>query len=226
LIKRNRDNWSIFEALVIGASSLVVYLVFLFLAAREFEFRLQSLGLSEYQTSISSNVLSLTCTILVVVTAVMLIRKQNLSQLWRTIGWNWTMRSFAWALLAGALLAILFNVALTLVYGSAGYFRDVRLPLSLTLYLLSAVLLQPLVEEVYFRGVLFAALARRFSAVISMATVTLAFILMHPGHRLDVLSLAIALGIARLATNSVASCFVLHASYNFSLALYQVLISR
>jgi uncharacterized protein len=91
------------------------------------------------------------------------------------------------------------------------------------LYVVSDVFVQPAVEEIYFRGILFLALAQKFGRLAAIAVVTVIFAVMHPaGYRLNVIPVAIALGIVRLRTRSVASCFALHASYNLFLVLYQL----
>jgi membrane protease YdiL (CAAX protease family) len=74
----------------------------------------------------------------------------------------------------------------------------------------------------YYRGILFLALSARFGDRAAITVVTVIFALMHALHRIYVLPIAIVLGVARLKTGSVASCFALHASYNLFLVLYQV----
>lgn len=150
-LRRDRKAWSISEVLIIGISTLVIYLLFLFLFERSVAFGATQLGLTEYQRLAASNCLSLVFTIAVVIPLVALVRRQNITELWQTVAWNWSGRKFVWALVSGAVLATSFNIALSFIYGTAGAFRDVRLPLTLFLYVASAVLLQPLVEEFYFR---------------------------------------------------------------------------
>jgi membrane protease YdiL (CAAX protease family) len=193
---------------------------------REPAFRSRFSELSDYQASGLMNLLSLLCTSVIIVSVIMLTKPQSPKKLLGTVGWNGSKRQLLTSSFCGGLLGILFSLVSTLIYGNAGYFRDVNMILSISLFLLSVVLLQPLVEEIYFRGILFVALVRRFSEVVSIAIVTLTFALMHPGHRLDVLPISIVLGIVRLKTDSVACCFALHASYNCTLMLYQVIGSR
>lgn len=225
LLRSDKEGWSILEALIIGIGVLVIYLAFLFVLERNVVFLTTQLELTQYQKSAISQLLSLVFTIAIVMTPLAVVRKQNFIEMGRTVPWNLGKWKFISALVSGIFLAISFNLAVTFIYGTAGTFREGRIPLTLSLYIGSAVFLQPVVEEVYFRGILFAALSRRFSAQSSITAVTILFIILHPGHRLDVLPIAIALGIMRLATNSVSSCFVLHASYNFFLALYQIITS-
>jgi membrane protease YdiL (CAAX protease family) len=80
----------------------------------------------------------------------------------------------------------------------------------------------PFVEEVYFRGILFAGLSSKLGPFWSIGIVTLVSDLGHPQHRWIVLPIAILLGVVRLRTASVANCFVLHAAYNLGVILWGV----
>ncbi len=120
-------------------------------------------------------------------------------------------------MLYGAILAIAVSVGLTARYGSAGSLRS---PADLVLYVLSEVLVGSLIEETYFRGILFSALANKFGTLASILIVTLISSLVHLGHMFYVLPAMALLGFTRLRTRSVASCFVLHASYNLFVGIY------
>jgi len=130
---------------------------------------------------------------------------------WDSIEWN-PNRSLYWATAAGAALAIVHQLVLRAALGSAGSFHEYPLLLSLTLYILSVVIVQAAIEEIYFRGILFLAIRQKLGGLVAIAVTTVAFAFLHPGHRLNVLPVAIALGVTRLKTRSVASCsyFTLH----------------
>jgi membrane protease YdiL (CAAX protease family) len=219
-------SWSVFQAVLIGITGFLVSMILLFYATFETERYQLYLRFSAYQLSTGSTLISLIGTGLILGPIVLLIAKRRrLGGLWESIGWNGG-RYVLQAIASGAVLAILFSLVLTRLYGTAGHFRDTPLVLSLSLYFLTAALVEPSMEEIYFRGILFVALARKIGRVNSVVMVTLIFALMHPGHRIAVLPVSALLGIVRLKTNSVASCVALHASYNLFLVLYQLIVAR
>jgi membrane protease YdiL (CAAX protease family) len=92
----------------------------------------------------------------------------------------------------------------------------------LVLVLLGTVLIEPFIEEIYFRGILFAGLTRRFGPIWSICIVTVLFVLGHPQHYWIVLPISIILAITRLGTGSTANCFALHAAYNLGIVLWGI----
>jgi membrane protease YdiL (CAAX protease family) len=225
---RNVDStWSIPEAVVIGVGGFSVAMTLLFCATLEIDRYRLYLKFSTYQLSTGSTLISLIGTGMILGLIVLLIVKgQRWGRGWReSIEWNGG-RYLTQSVLAGAGSAVLLSLVMTAVYGTAGRFRDTPLALGLSLYFLTEVLVEPVLEEVYFRGILYLALARKIGRLNSVVVVTLIFAFMHPGHRLNILPIAALLGIARLKTNSVSSCVALHASYNLSLAIYQLVVTK
>lgn len=147
-------------------------------------------------------------------------RRKGITDFWDSIEWNpnaSVIRYFA----IGAALAIIYCLTLRIAFGSAGSFLATH-SLDLGLYVALGVLLGPAVEEVYFRGILFVGLERRFRTLPAIVAVTLVFAFLHPRHHLYVLPVAIVLGVVRVKSRSLAACFALHASYNLFLAIYQI----
>jgi membrane protease YdiL (CAAX protease family) len=216
-----KATWSIWSAVLLGISGSLTYLVLLFLLSQKG----RALGIppwSSYRGLMTSTLLALlgTCVIfapIMFATA----RIQGIENLRDSIEWNLNRNAYRW-FFAGAVLAFAYRTVLRLAFGSSGSFSEHPYLLSMGLYVVSVLLLQPFVEEVYFRGILFVALAGKLGANLGIGVVTLLFVLLHPGHRLNVLPVGIALAVARLKTKSVASCFVFHSSYNLFLALYQL----
>jgi membrane protease YdiL (CAAX protease family) len=92
----------------------------------------------------------------------------------------------------------------------------------IALILLGTVVLQPFIEETYFRGVLFASLAQRLGPLISIIVVTVLFVFFHPQHYGLVLPIGIVIGAVRICTQSTANCFALHAGYNLGVVLWGI----
>lgn len=83
-------------------------------------------------------------------------------------------------------------------------------------------MVQPFIEECYFRGLLFAAVAEKIGVIGSVLLTALLFAWLHPMHNLTILPVAFLLGGTRAKTRSVAACFVLHAGYNVGVLLFQL----
>jgi membrane protease YdiL (CAAX protease family) len=215
--------WRIPQALAVGVGGLSANFTFLFLTTRAFRQWGSYWGLDSFQISMVSTIVSISATCALLTPVVMIIeRTYNGTSWWDSIEWNFN-RNVYWYILLGVLLAIMYRLGLKIAFSSAGSFDEYRLALSLVLYTLSVVLAQAAVEEIYFRGILFLALANRLGEIAAISIVTIIFIFLHPQHRLHVLPISIVLGIVRIRTRSVASCFACHASYNLFLALYQVM---
>jgi membrane protease YdiL (CAAX protease family) len=224
-LERNaRRTWSILDAVLVGIAGLLLNLSFLFVAVVETRVHQLDLKFGPFQLSMGQTLMSLLASSLILGPVIALIIHWRQLGSWRSsIDWECGQSSL-WSALSGGLLAIVYCLGATKLYGDAGHFRDARLGFSVTLCVMTSVALQPLVEEIYFRGILFVALEKRMGQIASITIVTLIFVWLHPGHRLDVLSVAVVLGITRVVTKSVASCFALHASYNLFLALYQLVV--
>jgi membrane protease YdiL (CAAX protease family) len=87
----------------------------------------------------------------------------------------------------------------------------------LWLSFVSAVVIAPIVEEIYFRGLILPVLMRRFGVVIGIFGTSLLFALLHfqPNVVLYTFVLAIILAIVRLRLKSVIPSMLLHAINNF-----------
>jgi membrane protease YdiL (CAAX protease family) len=87
----------------------------------------------------------------------------------------------------------------------------------LWLSFIAAVIIAPIVEEIYFRGLILPVLMRRFGAFFGILTTSILFALMHfqPNVVLYTFVLAILLAIVRLRLKSVIPSMLLHAINNF-----------
>lgn len=92
-----------------------------------------------------------------------------------------------------------------------------------------AVVSAPIVEELFFRGILLPVAARRFGPMPAVYLVSLFFAVVHghPASMATLFILAVALSLAYLYSGSIAVPIVLHALFNgVSLAAYLVLVER
>lgn len=140
---------------------------------------------------------------------------------WRSIGWHYSSGGAAVALLGGLGATLLMRLALT-GHLTIELNPALRVNTFSLLVVLGTVIVEPFVEEIYFRGILFTGLATRVGPWMSICIVTLAFVILHVQHRWIVLPVAIVLGCVRLYTKSTASCFALHLGYNLGILLWGI----
>jgi uncharacterized protein len=147
----------------------------------------------------------------------------------RAVRWNMPTAKVAWLLLAGGSVV---------AFGSelGGSLLHRWMPKSLPIeqffttptsaYTLAAfgVLVAPLVEELFFRGFLYPALARWMGQGLGVVLTALLFALLHASQLamawaplLVVFVVGLVLTLIRVRTNSVASCVLVHAGYNLTL---------
>ena len=151
------------------------------------------------------------------------VNRRKLGSLAQSIDWECSNRVSGWACVAGFLAGIVYSLAIAALTGR-GY-QDAPLE-AIAAFVLLTGLAQPAMEEIYFRGILFVSLARRFGDIPSIAAVTLLFCIAHPQHWFTVLPVAVLLGAMRLYTRSVKACFACHAAYNLSFVLFALPIIR
>jgi len=155
--------------------------------------------------------------------AMWIVRRRKFGSLRQSISWDCSNRVLGWAFLAGFASGTGYSLAKSALLGR-GY--QPNGPEYIVAFAVLAGIAEPAAEEVYFRGILFAALAGRFGRIPGIAVVTALFCLSHPKHYLAVLPVAVLLGGIRLYTGSVKACFACHAAYNLSLVLFMLPINR
>ena len=153
------------------------------------------------------------------------------TSLGRAIRWNFPNSGrVLYALVGGAGLAfcsdlvqITFSRWIPKSLPITEYFQDRSSALLLAGF---GVLVAPLVEELFFRGFLYPALARWTSPIPSVIVTAAAFASIHGGQLaysliplLTIFGVGIALTVVRAVTKSVATSVLVHMAYNFTLFL-------
>jgi membrane protease YdiL (CAAX protease family) len=159
----------------------------------------------------------------------LLVWTRHRTALFQAIHWNTPNRRIAtYALLIGVALAfvsvigeIVLNRWIPKSLPITEYFKDRPSALLLAAF---AVLIAPFMEEMFFRGFLYPALARWTGAVPSILVTALAFTLLHGaqlGYSWAPLLLIFIVGavltVTRAVTNSVATGVLIHMTYNLVL---------
>ncbi len=155
-----------------------------------------------------------------------LVRSRAHERFGKAIHWNWPGISAPRFFVLGIILALVID----------GLSRFLPIPKSLPVdkffhdaagaYLMAAfgMTLAPLLEELFFRGLLYPLLRRAFGFVIAVAVTAAAFAAIHGtqlGYAwapiLSIFVVGVAFTVTRARTNSVATSFLMHCGYNFAL---------
>jgi hypothetical protein len=158
-----------------------------------------------------------------------LVRIRHRNSLLQAVHWNPpSRRYFVNALMVGAALALVSDIGEVVLHRwipdslpITEYFKDRPSALLLGAF---GVLVAPLMEELMFRGFIYPALARWRGASISVLITAFCFTLLHGAQLgyswaplLLIFIVGVTLTVTRRITNSVATCVVMHMTYNFVL---------
>jgi uncharacterized protein len=153
---------------------------------------------------------------------VMLVEGKYHVAFWQAIRWNWPRSE--WRLLAlGAGMMIVLGMLQSLLPMPKDTPFEHLFDRPRDAYLLSiiAVSLGPLMEEIFFRGLMYPVLARRMGAAWGIVLTALPFGLIHLpqygwawGAALVIVLVGVVCGVVRAVTRSVGASFLVHAGYN------------
>lgn len=165
--------------------------------------------------------------IVVVLVMIMLVEGKYHAPFWQAIRWNWPMRNSR----VFALGAIgVFTIGLDALGSrflpmpkTTPFDQFFARPSDAYLIAVFAVTLGPLMEELFFRGLLYPVLARRVGAALGILFTSIPFGLIHYFQYkswaavLVITMVGVVLTTVRAMTRSVASSFLVHVSYNGAL---------
>lgn len=165
---------------------------------------------------------------------VMLIEGKYHVRFWQAVRWNWPRSE--WQSLG---MGVLLFMALALLQNFLPIPKDTPFehlfdrPRDAYLLSLIAVTLGPLMEELFFRGLLYPVLARRMGIFWGIILTALPFGLIHLpqygwawGAALVVFLVGVMCGAVRAATRSVAASFLVHVGYNGTQMLIAVVATQ
>jgi len=163
---------------------------------------------------------------LVLIFIFMLARTRTHERFRDAIRWNWPGISAPGFFVIGAVLAVVVEglshfLPIPKSLPMDKYFHDASSAYVLAAFGLS---LAPLLEELFFRGMLYPLLRRTFGLIIAVVLTAAAFAGIHGaqlgyawGPILSIFVVGVAFTVARVRTNSVAASFLMHCGYNFAL---------
>jgi membrane protease YdiL (CAAX protease family) len=213
-------DWTVSSALLVGlagfASFLLALIVLLAWGRNFLPSRLSRSELSALQVIVL-------CLVAAVIgySAVKFVRRRAEEDFWKSIEWRQSASQIAMYGTVGICSSIIMRYAMT---GRLAIRLNngVGVNKLFLLIFIGTVILQPMIEEVYFRGILFCGLKSRFNPVASISIVTLIFVALHARHQWIVLPISIVLGTVRLVSRSTCSGFALHLTYNLGVLLWGI----
>lgn len=154
------------------------------------------------------------------------VRSRSHERFGKAIHWNWPGISAPGFFVMGTIVAVAVDGASHFLpipksLPMDKYFHDAS-----SAYLMAAfgVTLAPLLEELFFRGLLYPLLRRAFGLTMAVIATAAAFAAIHGtqlGYAwapvLSIFVVGVVFTVARARTNSVAASFLMHCGYNFSL---------
>ena len=212
-----KPTWPLKHAIILGCIGLVTTFLVLFLVTTS----VPKGALASREFVLTETILQYVAFTFAACLYLVVIRKDKWGEFWKGIHWH-SKRS---AIVGWSGIGFLVSVLIQHFTGVSPGINDALSPVltgKLIVYsLFSAALMQPLIEEVYFRGILFEALSSKVGWFWSISIVTIVFARLHVQHQWVVLPIAILLAVARISTCSTASCFALHVSYNLGIVIWE-----
>jgi CAAX protease family protein len=162
----------------------------------------------------------------VILFMVMLVRNKSRDGFWRSIHWNWPG--------AGAPAFLIGGVALAFVVEYASHWLPIPKSLPVDKYFsdmtgaylmaVFGITLAPLLEELFFRGMLYPTMRRAAGVKLAVLFTAFTFALIHGAQLgyawaplLSIFVVGVALTLVRQRTESVAASFLMHCGYNLAL---------
>jgi uncharacterized protein len=227
------------DVLLVGVAMAMAFLILGSVAAAIFIFTHRSSGLNPkvLEDTLSKNAFFIVPTQFVIYVAIigfmaLLVWGRHKTSLAEAVHWNVPAHPRVWrfALITGTALALISDIGEVALHRwipdslpITEFFKD--RPSALLLGALG-ILVAPLMEELLFRGFLYPALARWTGATVSLIITASAFTLLHGAQLgyswaplLLIFVVGLTLTITRMRTNSVATCVIVHMTYNFVLLL-------
>lgn len=232
--------WSGWDVLLIAALTFVVVVLLQLASAKVAQllwYPRMSVFQAEQQVEKRPTLLILSQIVLYIPVALLMIAtvegKYHVS-FWRAVGWNWPRATWKWIAVGAALLLSMSMLENLLPMPKDTPFEHLfDRPLDSYLVALLAVTLAPLMEELFFRGLLYPVLARRIGMFWGVLLSALPFALLHLPEYADawaaglvILIVGIVCGVVRATTRSVGASVLVHAGYNGTQMLIAIAFTR
>jgi len=232
--------WSGWDVLLIAALTFVVVMVLQFAFAKAAQLlwypRLNFLAAAQkvQERPILLIILQFVIYIPVALLMIAMVEGKYHVPFWRSIRWNWPQSVWKPAALGGILLLALNALESVLPMPKATPFEKLfDRPLDSYLLAFIAITLAPLMEELFFRGLMYPVLARRMGMAWGVILSALPFALLHlPQYGyawsvgLMIFVVGVVCGAVRAKTQSVGASFLVHVGYNGTQMLIAILVTH
>jgi uncharacterized protein len=227
--KRSFPAWSGWDVLAIMVFTFVAILIFTLIALFAVRFipAYHNASFDELKTSALVIIGAQAAAYpLVLLFIFLMIRTRADEPFGKAIHWNWPGVAAPGFIASGVILALVVDslarfLPIPKSLPMDNYFHDAT-----SAYLMAGfgVTLAPLLEEVFFRGVLYPLLRRRFGLTLGVLLTALAFAAIHGAQLgyawapvLSIFVVGVVFTVVRVRKDSVAASFLMHCGYNFSL---------
>ena len=155
-----------------------------------------------------------------------LVRNRTREQFWPAIRWNWPGPAMLRFVLAGAVFAFVVEFASRWLPIPKSLPVDRFFTDTIGAYMMAAfgITLAPLLEELFFRGMLYPVLRRSVGVRMAIVLTAIAFAFIHGAQLgyawaplVSIFVVGVVLTAVREWTNSVAASFLVHSGYNLAL---------
>jgi len=155
-----------------------------------------------------------------------LVRTRSSKPFGNAISWNWPQLTAPLFLLGGTVLAFAIDKLARFLPTPKSLPMDQYFTDATSAYLMAGlgIVLAPLLEEMFFRGLLYPVLRRKLGLFVAVLLTALAFAAIHSsqlgyawGPVLSIFIVGVVFTVVRVRTNSVAASFLLHCGYNLAL---------
>jgi uncharacterized protein len=234
------------DVLLVGLATAMAFVIMGTMAAAIFMLTHRSAGMNPkvLEEALTKNAFFIVPTQFVIYVTVigfmaLLVWLRHKTSLAKAVHWNMPRqgRIFINALMGGTALAFVSDIGEVALHRwipdslpIMEYFKDRPSALLLGAF---GILVAPLMEELLFRGFLYPALARWTGVAASVIITASAFTLLHGAQLgyswaalLLIFIVGLTLTITRVRTNSVATCVIVHMTYNFVLLLQTYIVTH
>ncbi len=220
------STWDLVAVVVFTVVAIFVFSMIALLVARSFP-AYRSMSFSDLATNARIVVGAQAAAYPVVLLFIfLLVRTRSSRPFSEAIQWNWPGVSAPAFVAGGILLAVVIEslsryLPIPKSLPMDNYFHDAT-----SAYMMAAfgLTLAPLLEELFFRGLLYPLLRRFFGLVVAIVLTAVAFAAIHGtqlGYAwapiLSIFVVGVVFTVVRVNRNSVAASFLMHCGYNFAL---------
>ncbi len=219
-------GWDVLAVLVFTAVAIFVFTLMALFIARTFP-QYKNAPLTELATNALVVIGAQAAAYPVVLLFIfLLVRTRSGEPFGQTIHWKWPGVVFPAFIAAGVVLALVVeSLARYLPIPKSlpmdTYFHDATSAYVMAIF---GITLAPLLEEMFFRGLLYPLFRRSFGMVAGVLLTAAAFAAIHGaqlgyawGPVLSIFVVGVVFTVVRVRTNSVASSFLMHCGYNLAL---------